>query len=308
MKSSQNLKPWPVVAQCLVGCVAIALTTFVCFNAHIKRPTPAFLYLIIIVLLSLRGSFVSLAVVSLVAAGCFDYYFLEPIYSFRVGDPVDIVAIVAFLVTPFAITRLMSKVRALLQEKLRRSEAYLSEAQQLSHTGSFGWKASSGEIIWSDETYRIFQYEPNTELTLDTVLQRIHPEDAGLVRKTIDHAAQCGKDFDLEHRLLMPDGLVEFVHVVARATGSPQGESEFVGAVMDITDRRQAAEALRTAQANLAHVTRVTVMGELAASIAHEVNQPLSRSGDECQRLHALAGPGSSESGGSPPSDFAHHS
>src|SRR5437870_3409759 len=96
----------------------------------------------------------------------------------------------------------------------QRSEAYLAEAQRLSHTGSFGWKVSTSEIIWSEETYRIFQYDKTTTPTVESVLQRVHPEDAALVKQTIERASQNGKDFDFEHRLLMPDGSVKYVHVV----------------------------------------------------------------------------------------------
>src|SRR5882724_1982347 len=89
------------------------------------------------------------------------------------------------------------------QRAERRQEAYLAEAQRLSHTGSFGWRISTGEIIWSEETFRIFQYDPATEPTMERVLQRVHPEEAALVRQTIERASQDGKEFDFEHRLLM---------------------------------------------------------------------------------------------------------
>src|SRR5438132_9422112 len=159
------------------------------------------------------------------------------------------------------------------EEKLRQSEGYLSEAQRLSHTGSFGWRISTGEILWSEETFQIFQYDRTTTPTVDLVLQRVHPQDAAFVKQTIEHASQDGKDFDFEHRLLMPDGSVKHVHVVAHALGDESGSVEFVGAVMDVTERKRAEEALRHTQAALARVTRVTTLGEMTASIAHEVNQ-----------------------------------
>jgi len=104
------------------------------------------------------------------------------------------------------------------QRAEQRSEAYLAEAQRLSHTGSFGWKPSTGEIIWSDETFRIFQYDRATTPSIERVLHRVHPEDAALVQETIERAAQTGRDFDFEHRLLMPDRSVRHCHVVARAS------------------------------------------------------------------------------------------
>src|SRR5260370_16105786 len=109
-----------------------------------------------------------------------------------------------------------------------QSEAYLSEAQRLSHTGSFGWRVSTGEIIWSEETFRIFQYDRAVKPGVEQVLQRVHPEDAALVRQTIGRAAQDGKDFDFEHRLLMPDGSVKHVHVVAHAERDESGVLEIV--------------------------------------------------------------------------------
>jgi PAS domain S-box-containing protein len=163
-----------------------------------------------------------------------------------------------------------------LNEELRRSQTYLAKAQRLSHTGSFGWKPSTGEIFWSEETFRIFQYDRTTIPTIELVFRRVHPDDAALVKQTIERASQEGRDFDHEYRLLMPDNSVRCVHVVAQALRDESGGIEFVGAVMDVTANKQAEEALRQAQADLAHVSRVTTMGELTASLAHEVNQPIA--------------------------------
>src|SRR6202166_4567915 len=93
------------------------------------------------------------------------------------------------------------------EEALRQSEAYLAEAQRLSHTGSFGWKPSIGEILWSEETFRIFQYDRSTTPTIEVILLRVHPDDAASVKETVGRASQDGKDFDHEYRLVMPDGL-----------------------------------------------------------------------------------------------------
>src|SRR5262244_462577 len=159
---------------------------------------------------------------------------------------------------------------------LRRSEALLAEAQTLSQTGSFGWQVATGEVLWSEETFRIFQYDRTMKPTMEHALQRVHPEDAALVQQTIERASQEGKAFEHACRLLMPDSSLKYVHVVAHAVRDEAGSVEFVGAVMDVTERTHAEEALRKVQGELAHVTRVMTMGELAASIAHEVNQPLA--------------------------------
>src|SRR5580704_18309530 len=122
---------------------------------------------------------------------------------------------------------------------LRRSEANLAEAQRLSHTGSFGWTVSTGEIVWSEETFRIFQYDRATEPTVEGLLQRVHSEDRARVTLTIEQASQDGKDFEHEYRLVMPDGSIRYVHVVAHAVVDAAGSLEFVGAVMDVTERKQ---------------------------------------------------------------------
>jgi C4-dicarboxylate-specific signal transduction histidine kinase len=180
------------------------------------------------------------------------------------------------------------------QRAERRSEAYLAEAQRISHTGSFGWRVATGEHLWSDETFRIFQYDRTTAPTLERVLDRVHPEDVALVKESAERALRDGKDLDVEHRLVMPDGSVKHVRMVAHAELDELGEPEFIGAVMDVTAAKQAEEALRQAQENLAHVSRVTTMGEMAASIAHEVDQPLSGvviNANACLRFLAGASP-----------------
>jgi PAS domain S-box-containing protein len=133
------------------------------------------------------------------------------------------------------------------QRAEQRSEAYLAEAQRLSHAGSFGWKVSTGQIIWSEETFRIFQYERTTTPTVERILQRVHPDDAPLVQQTIERASQEGKDFEHEYRLLMPDGSVTYVQVAAHAVDDASGGIEFVGAVMDVTGQHQARAALEDA-------------------------------------------------------------
>jgi signal transduction histidine kinase len=162
------------------------------------------------------------------------------------------------------------------QEALQRSEAYLAEAQRISHTGSFGWSVSTGELFWSDETFRIFHYDRMMTPTVELILQRTHPEDIAFVRKTIERVSRDRKDFDIDHRLLMPDGSVKHVQVVAHAIRDASGNIEFVGTLMDVTERKRAETALRQAQTELAHANRVATMGELTASVAHEVNQPIA--------------------------------
>src|SRR6185295_847208 len=126
------------------------------------------------------------------------------------------------------------------EQELRRSEAYLAEAQSLSLTGSFGWNVSTGEIIWSKETYCILGYDRTVKPSLNLVLDRVPSEDRALVQKTIDRATRDGTDLDFGYRLLMPDGIVKHVNVMARATKAESGAIEFVGAVMDVTEQKRA--------------------------------------------------------------------
>ena len=165
---------------------------------------------------------------------------------------------------------------ARLSGELTRSEAYLEEAQRFSHTGSFGWRVSTGEIVWSKESFRIFGYDQSLAVTLDRVIQRVHPEDRALVQRTLERASKEGKDFDYEHRLLMPDGSIKHVHVVAHAVRDHANELEFIGAVMDVTEARRVEQQMHQARTELAHVARLMTLGELTAAIAHEINQPLA--------------------------------
>lgn len=163
-----------------------------------------------------------------------------------------------------------------LTQELQRREAYLAEAQKLSRTGSFGWNVASGEIFWSEETFRIFEYDRALKPSLELVLQRTHPEDRAVVRQFLERVTDDGKDWDFEHRLLTPNGSTKYVRAVARAAKDALGALEFVGAVMDITATRRADEELHQTRTQLTHFARLTTLGELTASIAHEVNQPLS--------------------------------
>jgi PAS domain S-box-containing protein len=142
----------------------------------------------------------------------------------------------------------------ILTQELRRREAYLTGAQRLSRTGSFGWRPDSGEIVWSDENYRIFEYDRTEKPTLNIVLQRTHPQDRARHQQAIDRGLQTGADFELEYRLLMADGRVKHVHAIAHALEDASGNREFFGAVTDITDRKAAEERIRGQEAELRQI------------------------------------------------------
>ena len=157
-----------------------------------------------------------------------------------VGAPATNSGIQGFVGTGIDVTE-----HQLLTQDIRRREEYLAEAQRLSHTGSFGWKPESGEIVWSDETYRIFEYDSTLTPTLDLTMHRIHPRDRALAQQVIDRASQNGTDFEHETRLLLADGRVKHVHAIAHAVQSASGDREFIGAVTDITERKTTEEKIR---------------------------------------------------------------
>ncbi|TMD79881.1 MAG: PAS domain S-box protein, partial [Chloroflexi bacterium] len=132
------------------------------------------------------------------------------------------------------------------EQSLRRSEAYLAQAQRLSHTGSFGVRLSGEEIVWSRETFRLLGLDEASKPSLEAVLQRTHPDDIALVRRAVEQASQDGAGMDFEHRLVMCDGSIKHVHVVADAVRDDSGNLELVGAVQDITSSKTAFEEIRT--------------------------------------------------------------
>jgi PAS domain S-box-containing protein len=173
----------------------------------------------------------------------------------------DRVAVLELLASQAAIALENASLYSDLQRSysdLHRSEAFLAQGQSISHTGSFGFNVSSGEIFWSDETYNIFGHDREVKPTLEFVLQRIHPDDRDLVQQTFDGASEAKADFDFEHRLLMPDGSVKHLHVLARALKTSSGDLEFVGAVMDVTAANQAEEKMRQSERELRQILDLT--------------------------------------------------
>jgi PAS domain S-box-containing protein len=203
------------------------------------------------------------------SALAFDYFFLPPRFHLTL-EPFSDLQFAAFLAAALLITGLIEAKRrveaARVEVSLRaqKSESYLAEAQRLSQTGSFGWNASTGELFWSEETFRITGYDPSVPLTFDLLFERIHPEDRASVREVLDRAIQSGGDLDFEHRFLLPDGAVKSVHVRARAARDKGGALQFIGSVMDITSRVRAEENLRRSEAYLAEAEKLSHAGSWA--------------------------------------------
>src|SRR5215469_14044399 len=403
-----------VAAQFLLGIAGVALITFVCFLVGFGLVRTAWAYLILIVLVSLLGSFSTSVVLSLVAVACLNYFFVPPLFEFRVDDPDDIVRMATFLTTSLVVTALITKRKrteedladskarlesaqrlahvgwwerdfttghvtlsdevcrtfgvqpvdlpewhgrwlelihpddrpraaeaaeaavrggprydieyrvvrpdggermvhsqgdvtwdesgkALRQfgvlqditelrqaekelraseEALRRSEAYLAEAQRLSHTGTFAFNATA-PLYWSEESYRIWGLDPLQGLpNRETVLQRIHPDDRERVNVETEEALRQKRDFALEFRIVLPDGTVKYIESTGHPLLSADGELvEMVATHVDATERKHAQEEkerFRQLESNLAHVNRLSIMGELTASLAHEILHPIA--------------------------------
>jgi PAS domain S-box-containing protein len=419
MKRDSARHLWRLAAQVLLGSAAVLLVTVACYRLGLSVAMAVLGHLVVIVLLSLTGSFASAALVSVVAVFCLGYFFVAPTLSIAATDPLDLAALFVFLTTGLVISRLVSRVRRSLsqvraaneelreqarlldlthdcifvrelaggilywnrgaeelygwkraeavgqithqllqtvfpvpfeaitdelfqtgrwegelrhtrrdgtgvvvasrwslqrdeqgvpvgiletnnditdrkrsEEALRRSETYLAEAQRLSHTGSFGWDVSEPRLIWSDETFRIFEYDPSqVEPTVDRALERIHPEDRPNVRQVLDLAVQEGKEWDLDHRLLLPDGRIKYVHVVARPMRATSGRLEFVGAVMDVTSARQAEEELRRSEAYLAEAQRLSQTGSWARKVGRPEDSYWSAEGYRIFRVNPAGHP-----------------
>jgi C4-dicarboxylate-specific signal transduction histidine kinase len=191
----------------------------------------------------------------------------------------------------------LTEARARLAEEklaLERSEAFLAEAQRLSSTGSFSWRVDADEITFSEQLYRIFELDSDTPVTLEQIGSRVHPEDISLLSEKTDLARRNINDHDYGIRLRMPDGRVKYLRTKSYGIRHKDGRLEHIGAIQDVTEHRLAEEALSKLHSELTRMARVTTLGALTASIAHEVNQPLSgivTNASTCLRMLAAEPP-----------------
>ncbi|CAM2156424.1 two-component system, LuxR family, sensor kinase FixL [Pararobbsia alpina] len=406
----EDLGSWPrtLAVFWAGGVLALALTTIACIELSFDQSAAGFIYLIVIVLLSLVESLVSSIIFSLIAAVCLNFFFVPPLFTLQIDSPSDLVAVVAFLFTTLAITALLRHSRRLAQARreqatlidlthdtvvvrdasdrivfwnraaeqmygwpsalaigqnvnmllktqfpvpfatiadaiahndrwegevlhttregktlavasrwsvlrderrqvlstletnnditerkqaeaaLKQSQAvFLAEAQKLSRTGSFGWNATTRELTWSEQIFGIFGYPEATAPTMERMLERVHPDDLAQVTQLIDNAVAARRDLDLEARLCMPDESTRHVRVVARVVADDTTSLRYIGAVMDVSTAKRSEEQLHDMQSKLAYVTRAASLGELSASMAHEVRQPLAAivaDGEACLR------------------------
>jgi len=291
--------------------VAAALTVSRLPAIHLQD-APVSLFLCAVILSAWFGGVGPGLVATLLSALAFNYYFLPPIHSLG-PKPDEIPRLVIFVVSAIFVGSLSvaqrrateslrrarddlketvqelqstnealqaeSRERVRAEESLRRSERYLAEAQRLTHTGSWVWQVPGRDALHlSDEWYRIYGFDPEDGIpSFERRLQRIHPEDRARWEETIDRAVSEESDYDVEYRIVPPGATVKYIHTVGHPVFDASGDLvQFVGSLTDITDRKRAEESLRQAQSDLARVSRVTTMGELTASLAHEVNQPIA--------------------------------
>jgi PAS domain S-box-containing protein len=173
-------------------------------------------------------------------------------------------------------SRLAEAALSASEANLRRANSYLTEAQRLSKTGSFTWDPKHNEIDWSDELFRILDFRAGEKADLDALAKVVHPDDIGTVQSTLGQAAQDGREYEIYFRIQTRDGEIRHLHTVGQRRLEITDRHVFVGATQDITASKLAEEALARTRAELAHVARVATLNAMTASIAHEVNQPLS--------------------------------
>jgi PAS domain S-box-containing protein len=159
---------------------------------------------------------------------------------------------------------------------LQRSEAYSAEAQKVSMTGSVAWHVESDDHFWSDETYEIMGFDRDVKPNIEMIIDRAHPDDRARLRHEIERVRQGAENLDIEQRLMMPDGTIKHVRLRARRAKYESGREEIIGALMDVTEVKRSQEALDVTRAALAHASRMAILGEINATIAHEINQPLA--------------------------------
>lgn len=172
--------------------------------------------------------------------------------------------------------RRLVEANAMAERALRRSEAFLAEGQRLSLTGTFSWNVTTDKITWSEQLYHIYQFEIGVPVTRESIRSRVHREDLTLLDKMVEEARNGKIEFEWQYRLVMPDRSIKYLHAVAHATDDQDGQLEYIAAIQDVTSCRLSEEARDKARQELAHIARVMSLGTLTASIAHEINQPLS--------------------------------
>jgi C4-dicarboxylate-specific signal transduction histidine kinase len=268
--------------------VTAALAIALLLEAFVQSAPTVSLFLCAIMFVAWYGGLGPSLLAVALAAIYFTWFTVEPSGAVAVAGR-DIPRIALFVITSFFVVLLSAAQRRNAQElarvnkallvenaERRRVEAYLDEAQALSRTGCFGWRMASNDVFWSKEGYRVLDLDLSRQPTFDQLLQRVHPDDRSVLQAELDKAMNGEPDLDYEIRWLSPSGTIKHLHIRAHRMKLASGEDELVGAIMDVSETRTAQEALRATEVALAHAARVATLGEMSASIAHEVNQPLA--------------------------------
>ena len=251
-----------------LGLVSLATVTGVYFWLDVPLVATASTYLVVLVLLSLVSNLSSLIVLSFIGVCCLSYFFTPPIYSFRVDYTQDLITISAFVTTSFIVNFLVTRVRVehdegkKAEDRLRRSEAYLAEAQRLTHTGSAVYNQT--EILyWSEEASRIWGFDPLQGIpSREAVWQRIHPDDLDRVNENIEHGLREKRNFANEFRIILPDGTVKHIEAVNYPVFSAGGELiEIIVTGIDVTERKRAEQALRDREAKIRRLVDANIIG-----------------------------------------------
>src|SRR5713101_4603851 len=244
------------IVRIVLGGMGLSLVTFVGSPFETHRGAVALIYLMIVAVVSLTGDLVSSAAIAIAATLCLRYFFAPPPSSAGMDNPLDIAALVTFLATAAIITRLISRMQQLTQE-LRRREAYLAEAQRLTHTGSWAWRVTGRDALHlSEEWYRIYGFDPEEGIPAwEERLQRIHPEDRAKWQGAIDRAITEKADYEVEFRILLPGGSVKCIHTVGHPVlNASEALVQFVGSSTDITERKQAEDKIRQSEMELRQI------------------------------------------------------
>lgn len=284
--SSEARSRWfYLIALWIGGCAIVGLIAVVCRHLQLQLATAGFCMLIAIVLLSLLDSFISSVVFSVTGALLLNVCFTPPLFSFAIEKTVDLLPLLAFLVTSITVTSLVREIRR-AEQIVRKSQAqFLEEVQGLSKTGSLGWTAGTGVVFWSAEAHRIFEQDISVVPTIAIMRELVHPDDLAIFDAMVTQIEAGGDGLDVEYRLRFPDGRIKYVRVVGHAVGTRERQRQFVGAMMDVTEARQTGIRLRQLENDLAKTSRISALAGLSASIAHEMGQPLTAvvvNGDAC--------------------------
>jgi signal transduction histidine kinase len=307
MMSTWRTSWWPSPAAVLaygvaILSVAMALVAGLVLDTFLQTSPYVSLFLCAIMFAAWFGGLGASLLATALATVVFTYFFVDPGGSFSLAAK-DIPRVALFAITALFVVSLSAaqrrnadslrlardQLQATVEElarvnkaleaenaQRRRVEAYLDEAQGLSRTGSFSWKMSSGDVFWSKEGYRMLGLDQTVKPSIDVLLQRVHQDDQRIVQHEIDRVRRGEQDYDYELRWLMPNNPTKHLRVRAHRVRFGSGEDEIVGALIDVSEAREAQESLHAAQTALAHAARVATLGEMSASIAHEVNQPLA--------------------------------